>query len=130
MVEIKKVHQFNVFSVNSVAQAVLADYLPTVNVHELGQFYQDKRDLFQSLIADSRFELLPCDGTYFQTARYANISEESDVEFCKTLTTKHRVAAIPTSVFNGNGSDQRVIRFCFAKDSDTLHQAAKKLCTI
>jgi methionine aminotransferase len=130
MIEIKKVHQFNVFSVNSVAQAVLADYLPTVNVHELGKFYQEKRDLFQSLIADSRFELLPCDGTYFQTARYSNISEESDVEFCKTLTTKHGVAAIPTSVFNGNGSDQRVIRFCFAKDSDTLHQAAKKLCTI
>lgn len=130
MTEIKKVHQFNVFTVNSVAQAVLADYLPMVNVQNLGKFYQEKRDLFRSLISDSRFELLPCDGTYFQTARYSNISAESDVEFCKTLTTKHGVAAIPTSVFNGNGSDQRVIRFCFAKDSDTLHQAAKKLCAI
>lgn len=130
MVEIKKVHQFNVFSVNSVAQAVLADYLPTVNVDELGNFYQEKRDVFQSLMASSRFELLPCDGTYFQTARYSNISQESDVDFCKTLTTKYGVAAIPTSVFNGNGSDQQVIRFCFAKDSETLHQAAQKLCAI
>ena len=130
MVEIKKVHQFNVFSVNSVAQAVLADYLPTVNVHELGKFYQEKRDLFASLLAESRFDLLPCDGTYFQTARYSEISTESDVEFCKTLTTKYGVAAIPTSVFNGNGSDQHVIRFCFAKDQNTLQQAAEKLCKI
>lgn len=130
MTEIKKVHQFNVFSVNSVAQAVLADYLPTVDVQSLGKFYQEKRDLFASLLKDSRFELLPCDGTYFQTARYSDISTESDVEFCKTLTTKHGVAAIPISVFNGNGSDQKVIRFCFAKDAETLQQAAKKLCKI
>jgi methionine transaminase len=130
MQEIKKVHQFNVFSVNSVAQAVLADYLPTIDVQTLGKFYQEKRDLFASLMYHSRFELLPCDGTYFQTARYRNISAESDVEFCKTLTTKYGVAAIPISVFNGNGLDQHVIRFCFAKDADTLQQAAKKLCAI
>lgn len=130
MTEVKKVHQFNVFSVNSVAQAVLADYLPTVDVQSLGKFYQEKRDLFASLLTDSRFELLPCDGTYFQTARYSDISTESDVEFCKTLTTKYGVAAIPISVFNGDGSDQKVIRFCFAKDAETLQQAAKKLCKI
>lgn len=130
MVEIKKVHQFNVFSVNSVAQAVLADYLPTVNVHELGKFYQEKRDLFASLLAESRFDLLPCDGTYFQTTRYSKISTESDIEFCKTLTANYGVAAIPTSVFNGNGSDHQVIRFCFAKDQYTLQQAAEKLCKI
>ncbi len=130
MAEIKKVHQFNVFSVNSVAQAVLADYLPMIDVQSLGKFYQEKRDLFVSLLANSRFELMPCDGTYFQTARYSDISTESDIEFCKTLTTKHGVAAIPISVFNGNGSDQQVIRFCFAKNQETLHQAAKKLCKI
>lgn len=130
MTEIKKVHQFNVFSVNSVAQAVLADYLPTVDVHGLGAFYQEKRDFFATLLSGSRFELLPCNGTYFQTARYNQISTESDVEFCKTLTTKHGVAAIPTSVFNGDGTDQHVIRFCFAKDTETLHQAAQKLCKI
>ena len=130
MTEIKKVHQFNVFCVNSVAQAVLADYLPTVDVQLLGKFYQEKRDLFASMLKHSRFELLPCDGTYFQTARYSEISSESDVEFCKTLTIKHGVAAIPISVFNGDGADQKVIRFCFAKDSETLHQATKKLCAI
>ncbi len=130
MDEIKKVHQFNVFCVNSVAQTVLADYLPTVNVSALGQFYQEKRDFFQSLLATSRFELLPCDGTYFQTARYTDISTESDVEFCKTLTTEHGVAAIPISVFNADGTDQHVIRFCFAKDEQTLQLAAQKLCAI
>ncbi len=130
MDEIKKVHQFNVFCVNSVAQAVLADYLPTVNVSALGEFYQEKRDFFQSLLASSRFELLPCDGTYFQTARYTNISTESDVEFCKTLTTQHGVAAIPISVFNADGTDQHVIRFCFAKDDQTLQLAAQKFCAI
>ncbi len=130
MIEIKKVHQFNVFSVNSVAQAVLADYLPTIDVHVLGKFYQDKRDLFASLMSTSRFKLLPCDGTYFQTANYSAISTESDVEFCTRLTTEFGVAAIPISVFNGDGSDQHVIRFCFAKDADTIQQAAKKLCAI
>lgn len=130
MDEIKKVHQFNVFSVNSVAQAVLAEYLPTVDVSALGNFYQEKRDLFVSLLEPSRFELLPCDGTYFQTARYSTISNESDVEFCKTLTTKYGVAAIPISVFNANGNDDQVIRFCFAKDEQTIQQAAQKLCAI
>lgn len=130
MDEIKKVHQFNVFSVNSVAQAVLADYLPSVEVGALGTFYQEKRDLFASLLSKSRFELLPCEGTYFQTANYSTISTESDVVFCKRLTTEHGVAAIPISVFNGDGSDNHVIRFCFAKDSETIHQAAKKLCAI
>lgn len=130
MTEIKKVHQFNVFSVNSVAQATLAEYLPTVDVNALGEFYQKKRDFFATLLSGSRFELLPCDGTYFQTARYTYISTESDVEFCKTLTTQYGVAAIPTSVFNGDGFDQQVIRFCFAKDNETLYQAAQKLCKI
>lgn len=130
MTEIKKVHQFNVFSVNSVAQATLAEYLPTVDVHALGEFYQKKRDFFATLLSGSRFELLPCDGTYFQTARYTYISTESDVAFCKTLTTQYGVAAIPTSVFNGDGFDQQVIRFCFAKDNETLYQAAQKLCKI
>jgi methionine aminotransferase len=130
MKEIKKVHQFNVFSVNSVAQATLAAYLSHVDVSILGQFYQQKRDFFQALLKESRFEVLPCDGTYFQTARYVGISDESDVDFCKTLTTVHGVAAIPISVFNGDGRDQKTIRFCFAKDETTLLQASEKLCKI
>ena len=130
MVEIKKVHQFNVFSVNSVAQACLSEYISQTNVADLGPFYQQKRDLFRNLIADSRFQLLPCEGTYFQTVDYSKISSESDVEFCKTLTKDHGVAAIPISVFNDNHLDLKIIRFCFAKDNDTLTKASKQLCKI
>ena len=130
MTEIKKVHQFNVFSVNSLAQAALAQYLPQVELAELGGFYQKKRDLFRSLLKDSRFELDPCEGTYFQIARYDQISELSDVEFCKQLTTQHGVAAIPVSVFNADQRDNKQIRFCFAKDDETLIKASEKLCKI
>ena len=130
MREIKKVHQFNVFSVNSVAQACLSEYLQQTDVSTLGSFYQEKRDLFQRLLNGSKFKLLPCEGTYFQTVDYSAISQESDVEFCKTLTTKYGVAAIPISVFNKNGNDQKIIRFCFAKDNQTLISATKKLCAI
>lgn len=130
MEEIKKVHQFNVFCVNSVSQAVLSEYLDHVDVNELGSFYQEKRDLFRSLLKDSRFELLPCDGTYFQVANYSAISDLSDTDFCVELTKEHGVAAIPMSVFNEDGKDEKNIRFCFAKDNDTLIKAAEKLCKI
>lgn len=130
MMEIKKVHQFNVFCVNSVAQASLAEYLPQVEVTSLGDFYQEKRDLFASLMKTSRFQLLPCDGTYFQLADYSDISTEKDVDFCQRLTTEFGVAAIPVSVFNEHSTDRHHIRFCFAKDNDTLLKAAQKLCKI
>lgn len=127
MDEIKKVHQFLVFCVNSTAQATLAAYLDVVNVNELGRFYQQKRDVFQSLMKDSRFELLPSEGTYFQLASYANISNEDDVTFTKRILTEHQVATIPVSVFNADGRDLKHIRFCFAKTDETLIQAAEKL---
>lgn len=130
MSEIKKVHQFNVFCVNSVAQASLTEYLPQVDVNQLGAFYQEKRDLFTSLMKESRFKLLPCDGTYFQLADYSEISDESDVDFCKRLTTEFGVAAIPVSVFNDPPIDRKHIRFCFAKDDNTLIKATEKLCKI
>ena len=130
MIEIKKVHQFLVFSVNSIAQVALSHYLDKVNVSELGAFYQDKRDLFRNLIKDSRFELLPSEGSYFQVASYASISTESDVDFTKRLVTEHGVATIPMSVFNADGRDDKLIRFCFAKETETLTQAALKLCKI
>ena len=130
MAEIKKVHQFNVFCVNSVAQACLSEYLPQVDVTELGDFYKKKRDLFTSLMKDSRFKLLPCDGTYFQLADYSEISDENDVDFCKRLTTEYGVAAIPVSVFNDPPTDRKHIRFCFAKDDETLIKASEKLCKI
>jgi methionine aminotransferase len=130
MIEIKKVHQFLVFSVNSVAQVALSEYLDKVDVLQLGLFYQDKRDLFRKLIKESRFELLPSEGSYFQVASYANISQEADTEFCKRLVLEHGVATIPLSVFNADGKDLNLIRFCFAKDNDTLTQAAERLCKI
>ena len=130
MIEIKKVHQFLVFSVNSIAQVALSKYLDKVNVNELGAFYQDKRDLFRNLIKESRFELLPSEGSYFQVASFANISDESDMDFSKRLVKEHGVASIPMSVFNADGRDDKLIRFCFAKDTETLTQAAIKLCKI
>ena len=130
MIEIKKVHQFLVFSVNSIAQVALSKYLDKVNVNELGAFYQDKRDLFRNLIKESRFELLPSEGSYFQVASFANISDESDIDFSKRLVKEHGVASIPMSVFNADGRDDKLIRFCFAKDTETLTQAAIKLCKI
>ena len=130
MIEIKKVHQFLVFCVNSVAQVALSEYLDKVDVLQLGSFYQDKRDLFRNLIKESRFELLPSEGSYFQVASYAQISQEADTEFCKRLVSEHGVATIPLSVFNADGRDLKLIRFCFAKDTDTLTQAAERLCKI
>lgn len=130
MKEIKKVHQFLVFSVNSVAQKTLADYLNVAQVATLGDFYKEKRDRFRSLMQESRFELLPCEGTYFQTARYEAISDLPDVEFCTWLTQDAGVAAIPLSVFYKDDRDCKTIRFCFAKTDDTLIQATERLCRI
>jgi methionine aminotransferase len=130
MTEIRKVHQFNVFCVNSVAQAVLTEYLSQKDVSQLGAFYKEKRDLFRSLMQDSRFELLPCEGTYFQCARYTAISDMDDLAFCRWLTEEKKVAAIPLSAFYANGKDEHVIRFCFAKDTPTLTEACQLLSRI
>jgi methionine aminotransferase len=128
--EIKKVHQYMVFSVNSPAQAVLASYLKQKDVTSLGHFYQEKRTLFQTLMKQSRFRLLPSEGTYFQVASYEDITTERDLDFCKRLVTQYGVAAIPLSVFNENRNDRQLIRFCFAKTNETLIQATEKLCKI
>jgi methionine aminotransferase len=130
MIEIKKVHQFLVFSVNSISQVAISEYLDIVDVTQLGKFYQEKRDYFKKLLEKSRFELKPCEGTYFQVASYKSISDEDDVTFCKKLITEYGVAAIPISTFYANGKDLKLIRFCFAKDDVTLEAAAKRLCSI
>ncbi|KIA85141.1 methionine aminotransferase [Flavobacterium sp. AED] len=130
MKEIKKVHQFLVFSVNSICQVAISDYLDLVSVDEIGKFYQEKRDYFRQLLKDSRFKLMPCEGTYFQVASYVAISNENDVDFCKRLIVEHGVAAIPISTFYADGKDLKLIRFCFAKDNTTLEEAAKRLCAI
>ena len=128
--EIKKVHQYLVFSVNSLAQAAISDYIEVVSVKELGKFYQEKRDYFRKLLQNSRFELMPCEGTYFQVVSYAAISDENDVDFCTRLVVEYGVAAIPISAFYADGKDLKLIRFCFAKDNKTLEEAAKRLCAV
>jgi methionine aminotransferase len=130
MKEIKKVHQFVVFSVNSICQVAICEYLDLVSVSELGIFYQEKRDYFRKLLQNSRFQLIPCEGTYFQVASYASISDEDDVSFCKRLITDYGVAAIPISTFYADGKDLKLIRFCFAKDNATLEEAARRLCGV
>jgi methionine transaminase len=130
MNEIKKVHQFNVFSVNSISQYAIQNYLSNANVSELKQTYLEKRELFKSLLNKSRFKLLPCEGTYFQVLDYSEISDLDDVTFCNYLTKEVGVAAIPVSVFNKSGKDRKHIRLCFAKKTETLIQAAEKLCRI
>jgi len=130
MIEIQKVHQFLVFCVNSPAQATLAHYLPETDLNTLGTFYQKKRDTFRSKMANSRFELLPAEGSYFQVASYKAISDEPDVEFCKRMTREFGVASIPMSVFNADLIDKKLIRFCYAKDDDTLTSATDRLCRI
>ncbi len=131
MEEFRKVHQFNVFSVHHPTQVALADYLKTPsNYLELGDFYQKKRDLFLSLIKDSRFEFTPSKGTYFQLLNFKNMTSEGDFDFAIRLTKEHKIASIPISVFNEDNLDTKVLRFCFAKTDDTLKKAAEILCKI
>lgn len=125
--EIKKVHQFLVFSVNSISQVAISEYLDSVDVNCLGSFFQQKRDFFRKLLKDTKLKLLPCEGTYFQVASYANISNEDDLNFTKRLVTEFGVATIPLSPFYANGKDSKCIRFCFAKDDETLIKAAERL---
>lgn len=126
--EFQKIHQFVTFSVNTPVQHALADLLPKTELYlDLGDFYQAKRDLFQSLLAGSRFEVLPCRGTYFQMVNYKAISDEPDQVFARRLTMEHKVGAIPPSVFYHDREDRQVLRFCFAKNDRTLKEAAKRL---
>ena len=129
--EFRKVHQFNVFSVNHPVQIALAEYLKNPNNYlELGSFYQEKRDLFLSLLKDSRFDFIPSKGTYFQLLNFSKITDESDVDFAIKLTKKQKIASIPISVFNEAGLDTKVLRFCFAKTDETLKKAATILSSI
>ncbi len=129
MTEFRKAHQFIVFTVHHPSQLALADFMRAQPefADNLASFYQAKRDFFRQQLAGSRFELLPCAGTYFQLATYAAISDEPDTHFVQRLTREHGVAAIPVSAFNPDGDDQRVIRFCFAKNEATLAAAGEKL---
>lgn len=129
--EFRKVHQFNVFSVNSPMQQAIATYLQSpANYTGIATFFQEKRDYFRSLLAESRLELLPCNGSYFQCASYRNISDEKDTDFSMRLIKEFGVATIPVSAFYQKGTDHKIIRFCFAKEHETLALAAEKLKNI
>ncbi|MBW3545540.1 MAG: aminotransferase class I/II-fold pyridoxal phosphate-dependent enzyme [Bacteroidetes bacterium] len=129
--EIRKVHQYLTFSTHTPTQLALADYLQEPqNYEQLPQFYQEKRDLFLNLVNGSRFNALPCTGTYFQLLDYSTISQQPDTAMAQWLTTEKGVAAIPVSVFNTDKKDYHLLRFCFAKQKETLQRAAELLCKI
>jgi methionine aminotransferase len=129
--EFRKVHQFNVFTVNTPMQHALASYLADPAPYlELPSFYQRKRDLFAAGLARTRFKLLPSAGTYFQCVDITAVSDLREAEFCQWLTREIGVAAIPLSAFYGNGFDQRVVRFCFAKKDETLVHALERLAKL
>ena len=130
--EFRKVHQFNVFTVNTPVQHALAAYMLDAKPYiELAAFYQRKRDLFRAGLARTKFKLLPGEGTYFQCADISGLGVPErnlpESEFCLLLTSEIGVAAIPLSAFYGNGFDQHVVRFCFAKKDETLNAALQRL---
>ncbi len=131
--ELRKVHQYITFCTPTPMQLAIADYMNTHPEYEseLSGFYQKKRDLFCHEIRRSRFEFTPAKGSYFQLADYSQISDMDDVSFARWLTTEAGVAAIPVSVFCERPKpDARLIRFCFAKNEETLKHAGERLCRL
>ncbi len=126
--EFRKVHQFNVFSVNTPMQYAVAEFFDTPDEYlALNDFFQKKRDFLLGAMEGSRFRPIKSEGTYFQLFDYSNISDEKDTAFAKRLTTEFGVAAIPVSVFNSSHRDDKVIRLCFAKTDETLEKAGALL---
>jgi len=129
--EFRKVHQYNVFSVNTPMQHGLAGYMADPAPYlELPAFYQRKRDLFREGLAGTRFTLLPADGTYFQCVRYEGISDMGESEFAQWLTREIKVAAIPVSAFYSRPQESGIVRFCFAKRDETLGLALERLAKV
>lgn len=126
MTEFRKVHQFLVFAVNHPFQLALADYLGDTSTYlDLNKFYQSKRDFFRGLIKNSRFTIEDCTGTYFQLLGYKKITEEADTDFAIRLTKENKLASVPLSVFYTKPTDNKLLRFCFAKKEETLEKAAE-----
>lgn len=129
--EFRKIHQFLTFTANTPVQLAYADFMEDkAHYAALARFYQAKRDLFRDLIGPSRFKPLPCAGTYFQMLDYSAITDAPDTAFARRLTTEVGVAAIPPSVFHHDGQDHKALRFCFAKQDQTLARAAEILCRL
>lgn len=128
MKEIVKIHQYNTFTIHTPSQHALADYLQNPEHYEtIASMYQEKRDFFLKAMMGSKFRPIHSSGTYFQLMDYSEISDKPDIEMAEWLTQEVGVAAIPTSIFYQNGQDNKVLRFCFAKNEDTLLAASEKL---
>jgi methionine aminotransferase len=128
MKEFRKVHQFNVFTCNTPIQYAIAEYLKDAeNYNYLSGFYQQKRDFFLEQIKGSRFNIIPCYGTYFQLLNYSKITDEKETDFAIRMTKEFKLASIPVSPFYHNGFDNKTLRFCFAKTEETIMKAAEIL---
>jgi len=126
--EFRKVHQFNVFSVNTPMQVGVANYLKDPETYNgLSEFFQKKRDFFRSLLGETKFKLLPCHGSYFQCVSYAHLNDEKDTDMAQKLVRENGVASIPVSAFYIRKTDHKVLRFCFAKKHETLEKAVEGL---
>lgn len=126
--EIRKIHQFNVFAVNTPIQSAIATFLDNKDAYmEIGQFYQGKRNEFLKMIEGTKFTCTPSQGTYFQMLNYKEISDEKDVDFANRLITQYGIASVPVSAFYHNSYDGKVLRFCFAKSTEVLEKAAEIL---
>ena len=131
MSEFRKVHQYNCFSCHSPVQFALADYLQQEAPYlQLGKELQQKRDYFQQMMQQTKFKALPTYGSYFQLYSYGGITEESEKDFAIRLTKEYGVASIPAAAFYVNGTENKVLRFCFVKNEATLEAAVNRLVTV
>ena len=130
MQEFRKVHQFHVFSANTPVQLGMAEFLKNPENRNIAGMLEDKRDLFRKELQGSGFSILPSEGSYFQLLEYSELSDEPDTDFARRLTVDHKVASIPISVFYHIPTDNKVLRFCFAKSDETIKEAAKRLRAI
>jgi len=131
MNEFRKVHQFLVFSVNAPIQYAIAEYLKDENTYlSLPEFFEKKRDYFRAGLEQTRFKLLSCSGSYFQSVTFEDITDAKDIDFSLRITKEFGVASIPTSAFYTKGTDYHVLRFCFAKRQETLDKAVERLLKV
>ncbi len=131
MVEFRKVHQFNVFSCNTPVQYALAEYMEDASKYlSLPEFYEAKRNCFLENIRESTFHVVPSSGTYFQLLGYSGLSDEKDTDVAIRLTREYGIASIPCSVFYPGNNDEKVLRFCFAKEDAELRRAGEILSSV
>ena len=126
--EFRKIHQFNVFSVNTPIQLAIADYLSSVDYYQtLASVFKEKRDFVIDGLKSTPFQILPCEGTYFLLVDYSTLSTEKELAYAERLTKDIKVATIPISAFYSNAFDQNLLRICFAKKEETLNLALQNL---